>query len=371
MFLILPTQVDMHFPYALQHVVLPYNYTGDRNLGPESADVCSTLQWTVKGGLQVQPELTTRRCRTFLSVPVGDTTILSSPASCSGTCIEMRIPRANDTQGDSLLLTLAPAQGLPGAQAVHTTHVFRPRTSSSLASDASSQASLSIKPAVNFAAFEPIFRDLLSDTACPLAPGGAKLCNSSYAGHIALWDIRCLNQAQALQAWGNMSNKVTDVVDLQVAAQQTVAGFAAGLHVADRSLSESEKALWESTAGANNVVAQVSAPRVNLLSALIIAAIATIVYQVAVFNDKASAEVALDCIKKHTSANGSAGGDMTEADARATVMLPGAHHCVNGGAVQRYATESAVPQRQESSTAHLLPMPPQALPGQPDSLAAI
>ena len=99
-----------------------------------------------------------------------------------------------------------------------------------------------------------------------------------------------------------MSTVLADHADLRVSAKQTAEGFARTVEKEHVSFTDVDNsgvtALLQSTtdAGPGTGVAAVTGPRINLLSAAMIAAVAVVVYLLVLVRDAAAAQVALQCM---------------------------------------------------------------------------
>ena len=310
-FLVVPSPFHLHFTQALEHAVV--SDLQHSNLGPLRGDNCRTLHWDVEGGLDVQQKLVVRRCystsmlRPQLSqdAELGDTTDIELKYRAEVGQLVMILPATNATLGE---------------EGTFTTRVYRVAGSSF--SDAAldeRDLSLPINGTFEYGALQPLFRSALKGTGCPLAQEDPTSCSTRF-GETMTWTLQCANRPgnshDALsKAFATMMSTLALHVDLRVSDRGSSQaflgqeeGFAAAIGIdallqqsAERRNSSSAQvfALYESMQGNQNVVASVVLSRINLATALIIAAIAALVWQLAQLYDRSAVAIALHCVAAH------------------------------------------------------------------------
>ena len=300
----LPTPVDVRFDKALEHVVttMAAYRAGQQNLTPLAGDGCRTLRWQVEHGLQAEQALIVRRCLSTSTKLPGEGTIVGAGPIDTPT-VEVDYNAAQGT----LYLELKATENEPGFEVQYVTHVYREDIGSNGGNSGSSipyeKLSLQLHGAFDFAQLEPVFAEELANTSCPLVPNSGYRCANSgnLLQRLTRWGLDCgrNNTAAVQDSFSKMQNAVMRAVDLRVAKQQGFDGFAAGIETAlldSRSADPAVQALfplYDSMRGSNNVVAQVTTSRINLLAAVVVGILGVILWQAAQFADASSAELAL------------------------------------------------------------------------------
>ena len=316
--LALPTSLNLQFPYALEHTVTPASFA-EHNLGPPTSESCRSLTWDVEGGLEVQQVLIIRRCLKSQFVPArGVADGLYSKYSSHYVTVQY------NPAGAALYFNLPPTQSEDGRAAEVKTHVLRPTDRvdfESIEAGAVMAVGVPLHGGFDIMQLEPFFVAATSNNSCQVAPGGCE-CPGVGDGAVqpgcVAWVLRCTGiptaNSTALSAalhtsFISMTTQALTQVDLRVADKQSNRGFAGGLEMKwldawqDSSDSEGAKealqAFAQSLTGDKAVVARVVTSRVNLLSALIMAALAAMLYQLTQLRDNPSAALALHCLSEH------------------------------------------------------------------------
>ena len=291
--------MDLHVSQTLEHAIVIGD--GPRNLGAFTTDNCRTLDWDVKGGLDVEQRLIVRRCETFH--------VLAATGIASD----------DDNAGSQVSVTYSAAQGqvqlqIPatgthaGLQMDFVTHVYMaPDAPHSLAGAAGGGAEAVLRGIFDFAQLEPVFEYALTRTPCRLVPGSAYSCPGANDGDRAqtMWRINCTSSDHRNEASAALTLMLRNAVDLHVARKQSPMGFAGGFEQAQlqakQTLFADEPSVLQGYRDLLNttVVARVVTSRINAAVALIIAAVAVVIYQLAQVRDQPSTAIALHCVSQH------------------------------------------------------------------------
>ena len=309
-FLVLPTPVNVKFPYTLEHAVVR-NLTG-HNLGPVTGEQCRTLLWGVDGGLEIEQDLIVRRCMANAVSPPGTNAYFEGWESEDGTT---QVLMAYWQPTGEVLLQLNPTTTTFGYLATYTTYVYRSQSSEFAANAVSSESVTTLRHRgdFDFAQLTPHFAEAVADTGCTLHSNEVLTCTGSSPdspfGARTIWTLDCAGNATALsRAFTSMSLHAITKVDLRIAERQPDGGFAAGIeprYMAEAAenfnpaFAQTLQSFLATLRGDGNVVARIKVSRINLASAVIMAAAAALIYQVMQIGDKSSTAIALHCLQSH------------------------------------------------------------------------
>ena len=317
-YLVLPTSLDVNFPHALRHVAV--GSLEGHNLGPLTSEGCRTLLWSVSGGLELEQALIVRRCHTM--TPLAPDLTTPTTAASSDANITVSYTRVNGVLSLEMPATSTTSFGY---NAEFKTHVYRPeapRDGGAVAINAASSATLPLVGAFDFGQLEPLFSATLAEGegTCALVAGSGTVCARDRFGDVTSWRLECADATAQRRSMTRLVIALALHVDLRVAPEQSAAGFAAGLErgvlqqaqeLGNSQVVQLLRTLEASTSGGGNVVARVKAPRVNLATALILAAVAIVAYQLMQLGDSASAAAALRCKSAHAPRSGGHGASST------------------------------------------------------------